>query len=99
MANSETDHEIGVARGVRRSAPALLGLHAAPPKWLRVSLALVPFLLLIAAYFVAAQLRHAENPDDKVLPTYAQMTSAIDRMAFTEDARTGQYLLWSDTLA
>ena len=95
MANSE----IGTARGVRRRTPALLGLHAAPRGVFRIGLALLPFILLLAVYLVFAQARHAENRDDKVLPTFTQMAHAVDRMAFTEDARTGSYLLWSDTLA
>jgi|SRR5882724_1854391 len=95
MANSE----IGTARGMRRRMPALLGLHAAPRGVFRIGLAFLPFILLIAIYLVSAHARHAENRDDKVLPTFSQMAHAVDRMAFTEDARTGSYLLWSDTLA
>ena len=48
---------------------------------------------------VASSARLADNPDDRLLPSVAQMLDAIARMAFTEDARTGSVLLWSDTLA
>ncbi len=77
--------------------PKIMGLHAAPGPVLRVFLALLPFLLLITVYFVASDIRHQENPADKLLPTLEQMAKAVDRVAFTEDRRTGEYLLWSDT--
>ncbi len=62
-------------------------------------LALLPLILLLAAYGTGSALRLAENPDDRLLPSATQMIDAIQRMAFTQDERTGQYLLWSDTLA
>ncbi|MFP3562079.1 ABC transporter permease, partial [Paraburkholderia sp. SIMBA_049] len=37
------------------------------------------------------------NPDDKLLPGATQMSDAIKEVAFTEDKRTGEYLLWADT--
>jgi NitT/TauT family transport system permease protein len=80
-------------------APKLLGLHAEPSKGLRVALALLPFLLLICVYLVASEVRHSQNPDDKVIPTIAKMAKAVELVAFTEDKRTGKYLLWEDTLA
>ncbi|MDY6798567.1 MAG: ABC transporter permease subunit, partial [Pseudomonadota bacterium] len=62
-------------------------------------LGLIPFALLIMVYAMASQERLAENPNDKLLPGIEQMTAAIDRMAFQEDRRTGDYLMWVDTLA
>lgn len=62
-------------------------------------LALIPFLLIVLVYGAASQERLAENPNDKLLPGLEQMTSAVNRMAFQEDRRSGEYLLWQDTAA
>jgi len=60
-------------------------------------LAALPFILLIVAYMVGSEMRLAENPNDKLLPSFSKMLDGIDRMAFTEDRRSGDYLLWTDT--
>ncbi len=65
-------------------------------RWL---LALLPLVLLLALYAFGSHLRLAENPDDRLLPGLAQMAGAVERLAFTEDERTGEYLWWSDTWA
>lgn len=65
-------------------------------RWL---LMLLPLILLVALYATGSALRLADNPDDKLLPSATQMAEAIDRMAFTEDERTGEILLWTDTAA
>jgi NitT/TauT family transport system permease protein len=62
-------------------------------------LALLPLLLLALVYFAGSATRLADNPDDKLLPSARQMVDAVARLAFREDPRTGEYLLWSDTLA
>ena len=62
-------------------------------------LAALPFVLLIAAYFVASAARLADNPNDKLLPSAAAFGDAIVRMAVTPDRRTGDILLWTDTAA
>jgi NitT/TauT family transport system permease protein len=80
-------------------APRLFGLHADPSKALRVALALLPFLILICVYLIVSEVRHRQNPDDKVIPTVAKMAKAVELVAFTEDKRTGKYLLWEDTFA
>ncbi|MCG8668860.1 MAG: ABC transporter permease subunit [Pseudomonadales bacterium] len=79
--------------------PKLFGLHATPTKGLRIFLALVPFIVVIATYLIASDARHQENPSDKLLPSIEQMTSAVERMAFTESKRTGEYLMLNDTLS
>lgn len=61
--------------------------------------ALAPFVLLALVYVIASDLRLAANPDDKLLPAIATVRDAVVRMAFEENQRTGQYLLWVDTLA
>ncbi len=62
-------------------------------------LALVPFAIAIGAYLVASHLRLADNPQDKVLPSLAQMAGAVQRMAFQPDPQSGDYVLWKDTWA
>jgi NitT/TauT family transport system permease protein len=58
-----------------------------------------PFLIVIAVYFVFSAIRLADNPNDKLLPGLASFGAAIQRMAFTRDARTGDVLFWVDTLS
>lgn len=74
-------------------------INRLPEAGARRLLALLPFVLLLAVYFTASHLRLAENPNDKLLPSAAQMVDAVERMAFTEDPRTGDVLLWKDTAA
>lgn len=75
------------------------GIHARPGKGLGIILAILPFLLLLAAYMLASDIRHKENPNDKLLPKISQMSDAVQRMAFTKDARTGKYLMLQDTVS
>lgn len=63
-------------------------------KWL---LGLVPFLLLLALYTGASSARLAENPNDKLLPSFESFGEAINRVAFEPNKRTGDYVLWKDT--
>lgn len=69
------------------------------PKWVRFFLAALPFVLLLITYAWASNVRLTENPHDKLLPSASQMAEAIERMAFTPDKRSGEYLLWNDTFA
>ena len=68
-----------------------------PDRSSRLLLILLPFALLLFVYFSVSTSRLAENPNDKLLPSASQMVDAIDRLAFTEDKRSGQYLFWQDT--
>ncbi len=68
-----------------------------PRQGMRLTLMLLPFVLLIAAWFISSAVRLEANPHDKLLPGLSQMIAAIDRMAFTPDKRSGEYLLWADT--
>jgi NitT/TauT family transport system permease protein len=61
--------------------------------------ALVPFIVAVFFYWQASNERLAENPNDKLLPSFEQFSAAIDRMAFKENKRTGEYLFWQDTQA
>lgn len=73
----------------------LINRHPDRPS--RMLLMLLPFVLVLFAYFVSSAQRLADNPNDKLLPGAAQMGAAIERVAFVEDKRSGEYLLWQDT--
>ncbi|OSM01592.1 ABC transporter permease [Magnetofaba australis] len=77
----------------------LSGLHAQPGRWTRIILALLPLLLLVALYAVASQIRLADNPHDKLMPGFGKMADAFWRLATEPDRRSGEILLWMDTLA
>lgn len=62
-------------------------------------IAALPFLLAMLVYGIASDLRHRDNPDDKLLPYVGQMADAVQRMALSRDVRTGRYLMLQDTLA
>ena len=74
-------------------------INTRPGRGAQLTLLLLPFVLLIAAYSAGSVARLAENPSDKLLPNLAGFADAINRMAFLPDPRTGEYLLWSDTVA
>ncbi len=74
-------------------------MNLTPSKPLRIFLSLLPFVLVFFLYGNLSNARLAENPNDKLLPSFSQIGSAIDRLAFNEDKRTGKYILWSDTQA
>jgi len=85
------------AAGRRYREPSFWGIHARPGSHLRWLLALIPFVVLALGYSYASHLRHQVNPDDKVLPTVGQMASAVNRMAFQVDVRSGERLMIRDT--
>jgi NitT/TauT family transport system permease protein len=62
-------------------------------------LSALPFILVMAAYLFYSNARLAENPGDKLLPAPATIAATVHRMAFEEDERSGEYLLWNDTWA
>ncbi|MDY4366364.1 ABC transporter permease subunit [Pectobacterium brasiliense] len=70
-----------------------------PSRGGRLLLVLLPFVVLLVLYLIGSALRLEANPNDKLLPSLGQMAEAIQRMAFTEDKRSGDYLFWLDTQA
>ncbi|MEO0763923.1 MAG: ABC transporter permease, partial [Pseudomonadota bacterium] len=64
-----------------------------------VALAALPFLLALAAYLVASDIRRAENPQDKLRPAIGQIAETATRLATEPDRRSGDVLLWVDTAA
>jgi len=63
------------------------------------ALTILPFLLLLLSYNAVSTARLAENPQDRLLPSFAAMGEAIGALAFEPDSRSGDYLLWADTTA
>jgi len=74
-------------------------INRLPDRSSRLLLVILPFALLLSAYFLSSASRLSENPNDKLLPSAVQMTDAVQRMAFEADKRSGDYLLWKDTAA
>jgi NitT/TauT family transport system permease protein len=74
-------------------------LNRKPGRELGFVLAALPFVLAVLAYLWASDARLAANPSDKLLPSLATMAEAMGRMAFAPDRRTGDFLLWVDTVA
>ncbi len=79
--------------------PLFFGLHAQPPRKFNWMLAALPFILVLIAYLVASDIRHEINPQDKLLPSLSQMLESAKALATVPDRRSGDLLLWSDTLA
>lgn len=79
--------------------PLLWGLHAQSPSWFRWVLASLPFIILLVVYLITSDIRLTENPSDKLLPSLEQMGKALYRYSLVEDKRTGNLLLWTDTLS
>jgi len=92
---------------------SLLRIHAQPSRGMVWILSWFLFAVGIAGYFYAAQERHRENPDERVMPTIAQMArgfaDAALKPAEEEEAQGGASeslvstirasMLWKDTLA
>jgi len=74
-------------------------MNLRPSKATVLLLGLLPFFIAGMFYIVASDLRLAENPSDKLLPSLASFSDAIDRMALTPSKRTGEYLFLNDTSA
>ncbi|MGE0025022.1 MAG: ABC transporter permease [Hyphomicrobium sp.] len=60
-------------------------------------LAALPFAAILAAYTLGSAIRLAENPGDKLLPSFGAMAEAVRHMALEPDPRSGIYHLWNDT--
>ncbi len=73
-------------------------LHARPARWARTILSFLLFALCLGLYQVTAMRRHAENPQDKIVPTFSEMADGLKRSAFETD-RDGEIRLLVDSLA
>jgi NitT/TauT family transport system permease protein len=70
-----------------------------PGKVMSAWLGLLPFVVIAVFYLIASDLRLTENPGDKLLPSFHSIGESIGRMAFEPSKRTGELLLWGDTLS
>ncbi|MEP0072172.1 MAG: ABC transporter permease [Marinomonas sp.] len=70
-----------------------------PSRTTGLCLGLLPFVLLIVLYMVGSEARLSVNPNDKLLPAFSTMGESMYRMAFEPSKRTGDLLLWKDTLS
>ena len=74
-------------------------INKTPDRFIRIVLGILPFVLLVLVYLWASDARLAANPNDKLLPAPGKIVAAMQRMAFEPSKRSGNYLLWADTLA
>lgn len=74
-------------------------LNIKPDRTWSIALAALPFIALLAAYMLGSAARLAENPNDKLLPSFDAMAEAVRHMALEPDPRSGIYLMWNDTLS
>ncbi|MBB5049548.1 NitT/TauT family transport system permease protein [Rhodopseudomonas rhenobacensis] len=74
-------------------------INLRPSRQLAIYMAALPFVLVAIGYVLGSEARLAENPNDKLLPALSTMAQAVKQMAFQLDARTGSYLMLSDTIA
>ncbi len=72
-------------------------INRKPGPALAAFLAMLPFALLILAYVVGSEMRLAENPADKLLPSLGTIAETAERLLTQPDRRSGRILLWHDT--
>lgn len=89
ITNSEPSHQPAKAR--------FFGVHAKPQSWFKWFLGALPFLVIIVLYNFASDARLAENPQDKLLPSFSKMYQSMVPMITKEDPRTGKLRFWADT--
>jgi len=92
----------------------LIGIHVCPGRFTGWMLSWFLFAAGVTLYFYAAQQRHRENPDDRVMPTIAQMVQAFRDAALEQPEeeelqenagpqplarRMTNGMLWKDTMA
>lgn len=74
-------------------------INLTPSSGLKLFLGLLPFLILLIIYMAGSDARLELNPNDKLLPSLEQIGNTIQRMAFEPSKRSGEYLLWGDTIS
>ena len=76
----------------------LFNLHARPGPWTKTILSFLLFVFCLTLYQITVMSRHAENPQDKIVPSFSQMLDGVKRSAFEAD-RDGEIRLLVDTVA
>lgn len=82
-----------------RRRPRLRLVNARPSRTTALFLGALPFAAVALAYVIASANRLAANPNDKLLPSPAQMWGAFHDLAAIPDKRSGDLILWADTAA
>lgn len=82
-----------------RSKMRLRLINLKPSRGAALFLGALPFLAAGITYLIASGERLAANPNDKLLPSPAQMWSALLELATVPDKRSGDLILWIDTYA
>ncbi len=77
---------------------AFFDINRKPGKITAFILSISIFLVCIAAYSIFSYLRHKENPQDKLAPSFQDMADGVKRTAFEKD-RKDEYRLLIDTIA
>ncbi|MGB0683069.1 MAG: ABC transporter permease [Magnetovibrionaceae bacterium] len=73
-------------------------INRTPKKGVALALLVLPFLAVLIAYAVASDIRRADNPNDKLLPSPAQIVDTATRLISQPDRRSGEILFWNDTV-
>jgi NitT/TauT family transport system permease protein len=74
-------------------------MNVRPPRGTSRIFGLAPLAALLGLYVAVSAARLAANPTEKLFPSLAAMGDVVARYAFAADQRTGDVLLWADTLA
>ena len=74
-------------------------LNIRPALALRLLLGALPLLAILLIYVAASSAKHAENPNEKFLPTIGAIAQETRIMALQVDPQTGTIPLWQDTAA
>lgn len=72
-------------------------INYAPRSGMRLFLAALPFVAVLAIYLLASNARLAIEPNDKLMPAFSTFWTTLVRLATTLDKASGQYLFWWDT--
>ncbi|MBH0239514.1 ABC transporter permease [Methylobrevis albus] len=70
-----------------------------PTRRSRLILGVVPFAAIAVIYALASRIRLEANPADRLLPAFSSMFDTFVRLATEPDRRSGDIVLWTDTLA
>jgi NitT/TauT family transport system permease protein len=84
---------------IAKGKPMRRLMNIAPSRANALLLGLAPLAAILLIYVSASIARLAANPTDKLLPSFAAISDVLTRYALHVDPRTGDVLLWSDTLA
>lgn len=81
--------------------PKFCGIHARPAGILKITLSVLPFVLVVSIYLVVSHNRIARNPDEKLTPSVGQMVKAAKSAVMSENKRTHEResILLKDTAA